>query len=269
MISTYVSITGIYFSIAAIIIMGIYKNNNSFVQLQQLGHSVTQIQQQTNMITSNIASTNANLPILIQKNVTFNQCITNGNNLCSNLTTRYENDLSNINNVYTVSSLNNSYITKTTDCDNNINILKMMILMFNTGTANLPVLIQTGNVNVNIGTDNVLALYEVYNLKLAQMELDIFYLVISPWSLSITSNLVNPMVRYQTFTPAISSCTNVGISLGRHKVVQVQSSLFSPSFVSGYGYEMFCNGDIHFKTQGVLGIGNTAQLLQKLMILIN
>lgn len=269
-VSLFVSITSVIFATAAIILVGIYRENHASKQLQQLGSSVAQVQVQTQSITDNIASTNANLPILIAKNETFNQCIVDGNNWCSNITTSFEEYQSNLTNVYTVESLNISYIETTTECSQNTALLKMMVTMFNPGTANVPVLLQNGNTQVSIGGDMVLALYEVYRLRMAQDQLDIYYMVIQPWSLSITSGpTVDPTIQYSAFSPAISSCTNGGISLGRHKILGVQASLFSPGSLTVYGYEMFCNGNINFATQGTINMGDTVQLTGNLMILIN
>jgi hypothetical protein len=269
-VNLFLSIASIGCAFIAIVMMSVYRGHHASLQLQQLIYSVQLVQANTQTITNSIAGTDSDLPGLILKNQTFNQCIVSGNNWCSNITNRYLNDLDNLTNVFTVDSLNSSLISTQSQCNERIDLLKMMILLFNTGSANLPVLLQNGNVNVNIGSDSVLALYEVYHLKLAQDELNIYYMVIRPWLITITPiSLTNPNVLYQTFTPSISSCTNSTISLGRHKVLGVQSSQYSPTFMSGYGYEIFCNGDIVFETQGTLTMGETVEMTGNLMILIN
>ena len=186
------------------------------------------------------------------------------------MTTLFDQYQANLTNVYTVENLNISYIETITQCNQDTLLLRMMIAMFNPGNANIPTLLQNGNVQVNVTGDTTTTQYNVYRLRMAQDQLDIYYMVILPWSLGITSGpSVDVLIQYTGFTPSISSCTNGGISLGKHKVLGVQASLFSPGTLTVYGYEMFCNGNINFETQGTVNMGDTVQLTGNLMIIIN
>jgi len=254
-VSLIVSLLALGFGITSVIIMSIYRDNNSSVQLKQLIVAITATDAEVADVTSRIPATVGNTPSLITKNITFNQCITVGNGLCSNLTSTYLTTLNNLTNIYTIANLNASYTQVVNECTYKTNVLRIMILMVIPGT-NLPILLLSGNTTIL----NTTVFYSKYKVKIGN-ELYITYLVIQPWTATIIAPILDPVL-----SMSLLECSGSSVSVDKTPFLKVQGTTFSdPNLL--FGYEQFCDR-IDFYGKGLLNAGSFS-LNSPLMMLIN
>ena len=254
-VSLLVALLAIFFGMTSVIIMAIYRDHNSSKQLEQLIGAIIGIDKDVAYVTSQIPGTIGNTPSLITKNITFNQCITVGNGLCSNLTSTYLATLNNLTNIYTIGNLNATYIQVINECTYKTNVLQMMILMVSPGT-NPPVLLSSGNSTIY----NTTVFYSIYKVKIGN-ELYIYYLVLQPWTITVTVPILNPVL-----SMPLQQCVGSSVSVDKTPFLKVQGSMFSNVNLL-FGYEQFCDR-IDFYGNGLLSVG-TFSLNSPLMLLIN
>lgn len=252
-ITLFVTTTGLAASFVALVMMLVLLNDGSGAKLQELSNTYKVVSEHTLLIQSTIPYTNGNLSVLIGDNNLYNKCINDGNALCSNTTQAFIDATNNFTTIYTIGNINTTYQTTFAECNSKRDALLLAILAVSPGGSNLPILLQNATIQVAIGTDVTVATYQQYVKKIDT--LNIHYMVINPWQLTVTS-VNNTFVTFGT--------GSTGCSTGIHKMLQYQSSGFTLSSFIPVGYEVFCDAittlRLYTDVMMPISVGNVGQI---------
>ena len=142
----------------------------------------------------------------------------------------------------------------------------MKILLVNPD-PNTITLIQSGTVNVGINVTTNVTTYSLY--KFAVNDLEIYYLTIEPWLITLGDDVTDPIIQYNLFNPVISTCQNNMLSKfgGQKLLLNVQANKFGSNML-WKSWQQYCGGNIDIYGEGILLMGEIGQN-ERLTIIIN
>lgn len=190
--------------------------------LRQLQADVTQTQTQTTAL---------DVALLITKNQTYNACLSNTSNTCSQLTRDIQYAQGNLTSVKTVENINTLYLATNISCSLGVSILQAKIAGVS-ANSNIIQVVQEGTFQISPMNTN--STYSVQKMNLNQFEL---YYTIYRGGWTAGMNATTTMTFYD-FVPPLSGCANSTVSLGKKPLLEFQS--FGGAFQS---VERFCDND--------------------------
>jgi hypothetical protein len=189
-------------SIIAIVLITLLIDNNASNQLKSLLSISTQLETETNHVSTNLLP-QAQADQIAIENVTLDTCISERNTKCNNLTQNLINVQNQITSK-TIQVLNQTLYNVIDSCKSRMNLLREQISLVNV-TNPVPVLRSNGTFSVLSG----IGIYEIYTWTFEDFKMD--YLLLKPWSVVSTVNSINPVIVVNNFTPVLNCLSSDGI----------------------------------------------------------
>lgn len=229
-ISLILSIISLYFVITV-------RDLNAQTKLVKLQNTLSLLQEDVDQTQSQVPVTDGSLAGLIIKNQTYNLCLSNTSNTCSQLTTNIQLAQGNLTSVKTIENINNLYLITNASCINGINELQTRIAMVSANSNNTQ-LVQEGTFTVSL--DDLYNTTSTYRIqKLVMNEFELVYTIYQPgWTL-MGLPIYSPVnLKFRDFIPplSVSMCS---ASLWKRALIEFQSNGFTQDGLF-IGAEMFC-----------------------------
>ena len=186
---------------------------------------------ETHVTQTETQATALNVPNLITKNQTYNSCLSNTSNTCSQLTNDIQYVQSNLTYIKTIENINTLYLITNLSCSIGVTALQTKIAMVSVN-SNIIQVVQEGT--FQISPMNTSSTYSVQKMNLNQFEL---YYTIYRGGWTPGMNATTTMTFYD-FVPPLSDCANSVVSLGKRPLLEFQN--FGGTFQS---VERFCDND--------------------------
>lgn len=234
--SIFASFVAVAASFVSLYFVIIIRDNNAQTNLINLDGTLKFLQQSVDQ--TQLQTLGLDLSVLITKNQTYTDCLTNTSTACSQLTRSIQQVQGNLTSVKTIQNINTLYITTNTSCSTGILTLQTKIATVSANSTTNQV-VQQGTFQVSLdGLYNTTSSYLIQRLNMNTFSL--FYNIYkSGWSLLGLPGMYTPGVLvFSEFNPTISGCNNYTVSLGKRTLLEFQS--FGGLFGS---VERFCDND--------------------------
>jgi hypothetical protein len=199
---TFSALFNLSLSIIAIVLITLLIDNNASNQLKSLLSISTQLETETNHISTDLLP-QAQADQIAIENVTLDTCISERNSKCNNLTQNLINVQNQITSK-TIQVLNQTLYNVIESCNSRMNLLREQIGLVNV-TNPVPVLRSNGTFNV-LGISSV---YEIYTWTFEDFKMD--YLLLKPWSVVSIVNATDTIITINGFAPVLNCLSSDGI----------------------------------------------------------
>jgi hypothetical protein len=217
------------------------RDNNAQSNFVALERSLRQLESDVSQTQSN----SIDLASLIGKNQTYNNCLSNTSNTCSQLTKDIQYTQNNLTYIKTLENINMLYLMTNLSCSIGITTLQTKIAGVS-ANSNTNQVVQQGTFQITLdGIYNTSSTYLIQKLNMNGFQL---YYTIYKGGWPIPPPFSPSLLVFHNFVPPISGCNDGSISLGKRTLLEFQS--FGGAFGS---VERFCDNDrlVFYGTGGV------------------